>query len=252
MIKTIIYFIQFRLSTAMGSINKLSTVKSVFIVPINENMSKIKIDFFIAPKETQQNRSAKFIIQDINSNKIYVKYFQKTDEMSIKDIQDSLDSVKKISNDIKQINTNKEKINNISTKLYLKNLYNDIYHDNDISIEHIFFDKTYTIDAKKNDFIEVYFKLLIKYEDTTNSKHITTNFILYDGNVELISYSYDNNDYINNSNTDILLNNTFYYNFDKDINKLKIAITFTKRRSYVKISYSYINNNRLILKHYGN
>ena len=80
----------------MGSINKLSTIKSVFIVPINENMSKIKIDFFIAPKETQQNRSARFTIQDINSNKIYIKYFQKTDEMSIKDIQDSLDSVNSI------------------------------------------------------------------------------------------------------------------------------------------------------------
>ena len=34
------------LSTAMGSINKLSTIKSVFIVPINKNMTKIKIDFF--------------------------------------------------------------------------------------------------------------------------------------------------------------------------------------------------------------
>ena len=82
-------FYTISLSTAMGSINKLSTVKSVFIVPINENMSKIKIDFFIAPKESQQNRSARFTIQDINSNKIYIKYFQKTDEMSIKDIQDS-------------------------------------------------------------------------------------------------------------------------------------------------------------------
>ena len=46
-------FYTISLSTAMGSINKLSTVKSVFIAPINENMSKIKIDFFIAPKETQ-------------------------------------------------------------------------------------------------------------------------------------------------------------------------------------------------------
>ena len=87
-------FYTISLSTAMGSINKLSTIKSVFIVPINEHMSKIKIDFFIAPKETQQNRSAKFTIQDINSNKIYIKYFQKTEEMSIKDIQDSLDNVK--------------------------------------------------------------------------------------------------------------------------------------------------------------
>ena len=72
-------FYTISLSTAMGSINKLSTIKSVFIVPINEYMSKIKIDFFIAPKESQQNRSAKFTIQDINSNKIYIKYFQKTE-----------------------------------------------------------------------------------------------------------------------------------------------------------------------------
>ena len=70
-------FYTISLSTAMGSINRLSTIKSVFIVPINENMSKVKVDFFIAPKPTQQNRSAKFIIKDINSNKIYMKYYQK-------------------------------------------------------------------------------------------------------------------------------------------------------------------------------
>ena len=237
-------FYTISLSTAMGSINRLSTIKSVFIVPINENMSKIKIDFFIQPKSDQQHRTAKFIVRDINSNKIYLKYFQKTDEMSIKDIQNSLDNVNSIST----------RVDNLEKSLYLKNLYNDIYHDNDVLITNIFFDKTYTIDAKRNDFIEVYFKLLIKYEDTSNSKHITTNFILYnmENGQELISYSYDNIDYIANSNTDILLNNAFYYNFNEDVNKLKIAITFTKRRSYVKISYSSINNNRLIIKHYGN
>ena len=84
----------------MGSINKLSTIKSVFIVPINENMSKIRIDFFIAPKETQQNISAKFFIRNINSNKIYVKYFQKTNEMTIKDIQDSLNAVNSMTSKI--------------------------------------------------------------------------------------------------------------------------------------------------------
>ena len=230
-------FYTISLSTAAGSINKLSTVKSVFIVPVNENMSKIKIDFFIAPKASQQNRSAKFIIQDINSNKIYIKYFQKTDEMSIKDIQDSLNTV-----------------NNFASKLYLKNLFNDIYHENDIQIGHIFFDKTYTINTKRNNFIEIFFKLLIKYDNVSNAKHITTNFILYDmsSGQELISYSYDNSDYISNSNTDILLNIAFYYNFDEDVNKLKIAITFTKRRSCVNINYKYINSNRLIIKHYGN
>ena len=228
-------------STAAGSINKLSTVKSVFIVPINENMSKIKIDYFIAPKATQQNRSAKFIIQDINSNKIYIKYFQKTDEMSIKNMQDSLNSVNNITS----------KIDNLEKSISLQNLFNELCHDNDISIEHIFFEKSYTINAKRNDFIEVYFKLLIKYDDVSNSKHITSNFILYGDDIELNSYSYDNSDYISNSNTDILLQNAFSYHFDKDVNKLKIILSFTKRRSYVKISYSYINGNRLIIKHYS-
>ena len=237
-------FYTISLSTAMGSINKLSTVKSVFIVPINENMSKTKIDFFIAPKETQQNRSATFTIKDINSNKIYVKYFQKTDEMSIKDIQDSLNSVKDISN----------RVGELENKLYLKNLFNELYHDVDIGVSHIFYDKTFILNAKINDFLEVYFKMLLKYDDISNAKYVDTNFILYnmENGQELISYSYDNSDYITNSNTDILLNNAFYYNFDEDVNKVKIAITFTKRRSHVKISYSSINSNRLIIKHYGN
>ena len=235
-------FYTISLSTAAGSINKLSTVKSVFIVPINKNMSKIKIDFFIAPKATQQNRSAKFVIQDISSNKIYIKYFQKTNEMSIKDIQDSLNTV----------NNFASKIDNLEKSIYLKNLFNELYHENDVPIGHMFFEKSYTINAKQNDFIEIYFKLLIKYDDVSNAKHITTNFILYDGDLELNSCSYDNSDCISNSNTDILLQNTFSYHFNKDVNKLKIIISFTKRRSYVKISYSSINNNRLIIKHYGN
>ena len=44
-------FYTISLSTAMGSINRLSTIKSVFIVPINENMSKIKIDFLLHQKK---------------------------------------------------------------------------------------------------------------------------------------------------------------------------------------------------------
>ena len=40
-------FYTISLSTAMGSINKLSTIKSVFIVPINKNMTKIKICFLL-------------------------------------------------------------------------------------------------------------------------------------------------------------------------------------------------------------
>ena len=70
-------FYTISLSTAAGSINKLSTFKSVFMVPIDKNMSKIKIDFFIKPKKGEEHRTATFIIVDINSNKIYIKYYKK-------------------------------------------------------------------------------------------------------------------------------------------------------------------------------
>ena len=70
-------FYSISLSTAAGSTNKLSTVKSVFLVPINKDMSNIKIDFYIRPKLSQQSRSATYNIIDINSNKIYIKYFKK-------------------------------------------------------------------------------------------------------------------------------------------------------------------------------
>ena len=176
-------FYTISLSTAMGSINKLSTIKSVFIVPINKNMTKIKIDFFIMPKPTQQNRSAKFIIKDINSNKIYVKYFQKIDEMSIKNIQDSLNNVNNITS----------RVDKLEKSSYLKNLFNELYHEVDIKVSHIFFDKTYTLNAKKNDFLEIYFKMLLKYDDISNAKYVTTNFIFFDmsNGQQLYSISYN-------------------------------------------------------------
>ena len=70
-------FYDISLSTAAGSINKLSTIKSMFLVPINKDMTNIKIAFYIRPKLSQQSRSATYNIIDINSNKIYVKYFEK-------------------------------------------------------------------------------------------------------------------------------------------------------------------------------
>ena len=64
--------------------------------------------------------------------------------------------------------------------------------------------------------------------------------------------SYDNIDFLSNSNTNILLKNNFSYDFNKDVNKVRLLISFTKRRSYLNINYIYDNNNRLIIKHYGN
>ena len=45
-------FYTISLSTAMGSINQLSTIKSVFMVPINKSMNKIKINFLLCLKKS--------------------------------------------------------------------------------------------------------------------------------------------------------------------------------------------------------
>ena len=234
-------FYTISLSTAMGSINKLSTIKSVFIVPINKNVSKIKIDFFIAPKESEQNRSGIFTIKDINSNKIYIKYFQKTDEMSIKDIQDSLSSVNSITS----------RVDNLEKSLYLKNLYNILYRDNDIKVSHFFYDKTFLLNAKRNDFLEIKFDLQLEYDDILNAKNVTTNLIFFNisNGQTLYSKSYSNNKYLTNTNNIILINDSINYNFDIDINKVKIAITFSTTTN-LNITYKSINNHRLIVKHY--
>ena len=95
--------------------------------------------------------------------------------------------------------------------------------------------------------------MLLKCVDVSNAKHVMTNFILYDeSDNQLYSASYDNSDYIAISNIDILLNNAFYYNFDSDTTNLKIVISFSMTRTGLNITYSSINTNRLIIKHYGN
>ena len=224
-------FYTFSLSTAMGSINKLSTIKSVFIVPINENMSKIKIDFFIAPKATQENRSATFTIKDINSNKIYIKYFQKTDEMSIKHIQDSLNNIK------------------------LKNAYNIKYYNYKklINFNESFFNKTFNVIFKKNDFIEIDLKMKLEYEDIEDSKIIKTEIKLYnDMDEEILISNYINKDYISYSNF-VFLNENILYNFIEDAKFVKIVIKFEflQIKTIKNINYIPENNNRLYLKHYS-
>ena len=218
-------FYTISLSTAMGSINKLSTIKSVFIVPINEHMSKIKIDFFIAPKETQQNRSARFTIQDINSNKIYIKYFQKTNEMSIKDIQ-----------------------------VKLKNIINILFYNDkkQIDFKNNFFDNKFNLNIKKDDFIEIDLRMLLEYTNIDNSNIIITEFRLYDDDEQLYIATYNNGDHISHKNL-VFINKNIFYNFEKDVSNLRVKIFFYMLRSdIVKIWYEPKNLDRFIIKHDGN
>ena len=297
-------FYTISLSTAMGSINKLSTVKSVFIAPINENMSKIKIDFFIAPKETQENRSAKFTIQDINSNKIYVKYFQKTDEMSIKDIQDALDSVKNIN--LGQINTNKtdiasnlskigantiditnnlSKIESLRKFIYLKNTYfTDFDSTDELNRRELLrFDNNTTnivrglhamihykkleYNIKKDDFIEVEYKLILNHSTYDHAKDLILIYELFQEADESTNtehktlcktvYRYNQfNEMIHNKRISAYAK--LCYKVKSDITKFSLRVYIealsSVRNTDLIVNHDVIRNgaNYIFFKHYGN
>ena len=251
-------FYTISLSTAMGSINKLSTIKSVFIVPINKSMNKIKINFFIMPKIGKEDKSAKFIIQDINSNKIYIKYYQKTDKMFIKNIEDSLNTLNNISANLEKnkedIASNLEKINDIK-KTYLKNVYNILLYNQKTQVdfrEDIFYEKIFDVDSKKNDFIEIDFKILLEYSIFNNRNLVKIIIELLDeNNNSLYIKSILNNEYTFYKNKVFIIENIFY-NFVNNIKKLKFIIKSNKIEDYViKLWYIPMANYRLVIKIYG-
>ena len=182
-------------------------------------MTKIKIDFFIMPKPTQQNRSAMFTIIDINSNKIYVKYYQKTDEMSIKNIQDSLNTVNNISSDLDQIETNKKDIINLKNNIKLKNIYNILIYKKktQIDFKNLFYEKVFDVNANVNDFIEIAFKIELEFLDTDDRHYVKMICELFDENDNsLYIKSVKLNNYIYIS-IKMIIDENIFYNFTKNI-----------------------------------
>ena len=222
-------FYTISLSTAAGSINKLSTIKSVFIVPINEHMSKIKIDFFIAPKKTQENRSAKFVIQDINSNKIYIKYFQKTNEMDINNLLHYTDIEKK----------ELLRFDNETTTI-IRPLHANIHYK---YIEYNF---------KKDDIIEFECKLILNHNLYDAIKNNLTLYFQLENDTDTLHNEV--RDYIEfnpdrNSNVAIYIKFLYKFKFDDKISlRVYLDVIQDVRKTYLVLNlvdHSYISLKRL-------
>ena len=181
--------------------------------------------------------------------------------MSIKDIEDSLNTVNNISINLEKIDENKEdiasnleKINNIS-KTYLRNVYNILLYDKKIQIDFrkdIFYEQVFDVDAKENNFLEINFKLLLEYFIFNNRNFVKTEYELLDENNNSLSIkSVLNNEYSFYENKVFLTENLFY-NFNNDVKKLKFVIKFKMiSPNVIKLWYIKDNNDRLIIKHYG-
>ena len=97
------------------------------------------------------------------------------------------------------------------------------------------------------------FKIDLQYEDVSARNYVKTIYELFDENGNFLYIkSVTNNNYTYFSNR-IIADEKIFYNFTKNVKKIKFVIKFQMLLSRViKIWYIKNDNNRLILKHFGN
>ena len=95
--------------------------------------------------------------------------------------------------------------------------------------------------------------MLLEYKYIDKSRIVIAAFKLFNDNKEEIYVgTYLNKDDILYKNF-VFLNKSIFYNFEKDTKKLQILIYFRMSEfNVVKMWYTPVNTDRMIIKHYGN
>ena len=244
-------------STDLDFDNNIMLVKDNFHITFEKNYNKIKIMLYLY--RVYRHGTGNFNLELINKNFTNITYLDKND-ISLKIDENKND----ISTNLININTNEDNIaynlseinyikNNIP-KLYLKNIYNILFYNKKTQIDfrNLFYEKVFDVNANKNDFIEMNFKIDLQYEDISERNYVKTIYETFDenGNILYIK-SVTNNSYTYFSNG-FIIDENILYNFTKNLKKIKFVIKFQMILSRViKIWYIKNENYRLVIKNYG-
>ena len=138
---------------------------------------------------------------------------------------------------------------------YLKIVYNILFYDKKTQIDfrNIFYEKVSDVNANKNDFIEISFKIDLQYEDISERNYVKAIYEIFDENnnnrLYIKSVTNDNYTYFSNR---VIIDENFFYNFNKVVKKIKFVIKFQMLLSrIIKIFYIKNDNYRLTIKNYG-
>ena len=269
---TLIYEYKFLKANAGDNSRAYLNQNDLSYVKINKNYTIIKIKLFLSIIDKNKTVTCK-LLNTFKSNFLVVKLYKKINTLSVNnnltDLENNISSnLTKIKTNLININTNENNIatnleeinylkNNKSTQ-YLKNIYNILIYDSKIQIsfkeEDIFYEKVFDINAGINNFVEIFFKIQLEYQDTDDRHYVKSIYELFDeNNNSLYVKSINNNEYLYFSNK-MTINENIFYNFTNNIKKLKFVIKFQKLSSTRIIYLYYIktDNYRLILKHFGN
>ena len=228
------------ISSNLGKINTNVTDISSNLGKIDDNINAIKL----INKNSQDNS------KNISNNKGLISANTSKISSNKSLIETNTSSISSNLNEINYIKNNK------STQ-YLKNIYNILIYDSKTQIdfrEDIFYEKIFDVNASINDFIEILFKIQLEYNNTDYRNYVKSIYELLDENNNSLYIKSVNNNQYNYFSNKMTIDENIFYNFNKDIKKIKFVIKFQKLSSTRVIYLYYIknDNNRLILKHYGN
>ena len=231
-----------------------------FCICFKKNYKKIKINLQLHRHNSHGTGNINLEIDDDNENYINIDYLDRNNDERINTNKNNISTnLIKINSNEDDILYNSSEINylkNNNSKSYLKNVYNILFYDKKTQIDFrkdIFYEKVFDINAGINDFIEMKFKIDLQYDDISERNYVKTIYQLLDeNNNSLYIKSINNNEYSYFSNR-VIIDENIFYNFNKDIKKIKFIIKFQKLLSSRVIYLYYIKNDnyRFILKHYS-
>ena len=251
-------------STDLDFDNNIMYVKDNFYIKFKNNYNIIKIILYLY--RVYRYGAGVCNLELINENFTNIAYLDKSD-ISLKIEKNKSD----ISSNLGIINTNKnsiknsdadiaynlreiDKIKNNNSKSYLKSICNILFYNKrtQIDFRNLFYEKIFDVNSKQNYFIEMYFKIDLQYEDISERNYVKTIYEIFDDkNNSLYVKSTNNNKYLYFSNR-VIVDENIFYNFTKDVEKIKFVIKFQMLLpNVIKIFYIKNNNYRLILKHFG-
>ena len=229
-----------------------------FCIYFLKNYDKIKVIFLLYRHNRHGIGNINLEIDDDSINYININYVDKNNEDIIKNKSNISTNLTKINSNEDDIAYNLSEINYLKKNKptqYLKNVYNILFYvkKTHIDFRNMFYEKVFDVNANKNDFVEMKFKIDLQYEDISERNYVKTIYQLFDDENDNSLYikSVTNNDYVYFSNR-VIVDENIFYNFNKVFKKIKFIIKFQMLLSRViKIWYIKNDNYRLTIKNYG-
>ena len=231
-----------------------------FCICFKKNYNKIKINLQLHRHNRHGAGNINLEINDDNENYINIDYLDRNNDERINTnknnistnliyIRDNEDNIASNLNEINYLKKNKH-------TQYLKNVYNILFYNNNEQIsfkDQVFYEKIFELNANKNDFLEMSFKIELEYRNINDRNYVKNIYQILDVNDNsLYIKTISNNEYLYFSNK-LIIDENIFYTFTKNVKKIKFIIKFQKLSASRVIYLHYIKNQnyRFILKHYS-